>query len=124
MKLKNSEILGFNNIYNEAFVNESRYFPANVTFYLYKNLHELSNSLESIDESRNNIIKHFGKINEETGEVSVEPDKIEKVNKELALLLDLEQEVNLFKIPLSWLSDIEFTPKQMQLLWCMIDETL
>lgn len=119
--MTNAEIYGLSKALNSAFNMEEKYLPARVNFFISKNKNIISQLAEVIEESRADIIKHYGVSNED-GTVQVPGDKIELANGELVDLLNISQEVEISMVSLSVLDGLEFTPKQMQALLFMIEE--
>ena len=118
--LTNEEIyqiaLGLNN----NFSNNETYFPALVSFAIQKNKALLLSLAEEVDSGRNNIIKHYGK-EQENGSYLILEENIELANKELNDLLKISQEVKLFVFDIEALNDIKLTNQEMQALLFMID---
>lgn len=119
--MSNAEIYNLAKILNTAFNMEERYLPARINFFIIKNKNTIMRLAEIIEESRIEIIKHYG-IVDEAGMIQVPKDKIETVNNELTELLKVSQEIEISTITLSMLDDLEFTPAQMQALLFMIEE--
>lgn len=120
--MTNAEIYGLSKALNTAFNMEEKYLPARINFFITKNKNILAQLSESIEESRLDIIKHYGMINEKDNSVIVPDDKVIIANNELEDLLNIQQEVDIAILSLSSLDDLEFTPKQMQALLFMIEE--
>ena len=119
--MTNAEIYGISKALNSAFNTEERYLPAKVNFFIQKNRSIFARLVEIIEETRNSIIVHYGKLNLD-GSYSVEDAKLAEANKELADLLNVSQEVNIAMIKLSDLDGLDFTPGQMQAILFMIKE--
>lgn len=122
MKLTNAQIFEMATNLVAAFQNETRYLPAKLNFYIQKNRNILSARAEEINASRTAIISHYGDIDMNTGNYTIPDDKKSIVNSELSDLAKLTQEINLERIPLSYLDNLEFTSKQMQALMFMIED--
>lgn len=119
--MTNAEIYGISEALNSAFNTEERYLPARVNFFIQKNRSVLARQVEIIEETRNSIIIHYGQ-SQSDGSYFVGEAKIAEANKELADLLNVNQEVNISMIKLSDLDGLDFTPSQMQALLFMIEE--
>lgn len=119
--MSNAEIYNLAKILNTAFNMEERYLPARINFFIIKNKNTIMRLAEIIEESRIEIIKHYG-IVDEAGMIQVPKDKMGVVNNELTELLKVSQEIEISTITLSMLDDLEFTPIQMQALLFMIEE--
>ena len=122
MILKNSEIVGFAQRFDKAFENETQYFPAKVNFYIHKNIKTLLGLLETIENTRKDILKRYGIHNKDTDEITFTEESKDLANQELLILFNLEQEVPISMIKLSDLEGLHFTPDQMQVLLFMIEE--
>ena len=122
LKMTNAEIFGFWNIFKETFENDTQYLPARVSFYFYKNLSNLNNALEIIERARRNILLTYGNFDSANNTYHFDEDKKNIANQELQELLQIEQEVEIILMPLSWFDNLNFTSKQMQILGIMIEE--
>lgn len=120
--MTNAEIYGLTYALASAFNNEERYLPAKVNFFIQKNRSTLAQVVDTIEETRKKIIIHHGTPDQDGESYNIDPSNIEKVNKELADLLNISHEVNISKIKLSDLDGLDFTPGQMQALLFMIEE--
>jgi hypothetical protein len=107
--MSNAEIYNLAKILNTAFNMEERYLPARINFFIIKNKNTIMRLAEIIEESRIEIVKHYGII-DEAGMIQVPKDKIGTVNNELTELLKVSQEIEISTITLSMLDDLEFTP--------------
>ena len=122
LKMTNAEIFGFWNIFKETFENDTQYLPARVSFYFYKNLSNLNNALEIIEQARRNILLTYGNFDSANNTYHFDEDKKNIANQELQELLQIEQEVEIILMALSWFDNLNFTSKQMQILGIMIEE--
>lgn len=107
--MSNAEIYNLAKILNTAFNMEERYLPARINFFIIKNKNTIMRLAEIIEESRIEIIKHYG-IVDEAGMIQVPKDKMGAVNNELTELLKVPQEIEISTITLSMLDNLEFTP--------------
>jgi hypothetical protein len=81
----------------------------------------LETLFSEIEVSRVEIIKNYG-IMSETGDVTIPPEKLENASKEMADLLNLEQDVNIYTVSIdSFPEDLSLTTAQMNALMFMID---
>lgn len=119
--MTNAEIYGLFNALNEAFNNEDRYLPAKINFTIQYNRSILSQISEAIEKTRFDIIQKYG-IENDDGTFDFSKENLKNANKELADLLNIQNEVSISTIKLSNLTTLEFTPKQMQALLFMIEE--
>lgn len=110
MEMLNNDIYGAALKLDEAFSNNDLILPAKLNYYLTKNKNLIFALALEIERVRQDTINN-DKYSEE--------DKSQQL-KELSLL---SQDVDIKKIPLSWLTDdIKFSNKQMEAIMFMIDE--
>ena len=122
MKLTNNEIYGYAIALNEAFTDNTQRLPMKVNFYLQKNKKTLMDLGQDIESSRMEIISTYGEISEDGAQYNIPQEKIELAQKELEDLLNLEQEVQIYKINIDNLpDDIILTTGQMEAMMFMID---
>ena len=122
MKLTNKQIYDYAIALMEAFKDSTQKLPIKINFYLQKNKKMLLDLGQDIEASRMEIIREYGVLDEETNQYIIPSEKIEAANKELADLLELEQEVNLYIINIDNLSDdYSLTTGQMEAIMFMID---
>lgn len=122
MKMTNMEIYNAARRIVDAFEDSKQYLPVKVNFFIQKNKAKLSSLAEDIEKSRVEIIKNYGKIDEETGQYTVAPEDIEAANKELEDLFALEQDVQIYKVSIDdFKDDLSLTTGQMEALMFMID---
>lgn len=121
MKLKNSNIIQHYEKLNQAFNDNTKYFPAKLVFAIRKNINILKTASDEINSTRDNIIIHYGTPSED-GTYFIPPEQRATAQKELDELLDMEQEISLFKLNLLAIEDIEFTSNQMEALIFMIND--
>ena len=122
MKLTNYEIYTYAQQLNSAFTNKNLYLPARVNFFLQKNIQLLLTLAQEIEENRLNIIRHYGIVNSDTGNIEIPADKIQIANNEIQELLMLEQDINITKINIDKFGDIELSLEQMNAIMFMIEE--
>lgn len=97
--------------------------PVKVNFFLQKNMNELINLAQEIEESRIEIIKKYGVQEEDNpDQFTVPAEKQEEATKELEDLFALEQEVSINMLKLDWFDDINLTGQQVASLAYMIDD--
>jgi hypothetical protein len=105
----------------EAFKEEMS-LPVKVNFYLQKNMNAIVEMAREIDKTRIEIIQKYGKPEGNTGNYSFEDEDMEKANKELSDLFELEQEVKINQIELDWFGSLELSSVQMAAIMFMIKE--
>lgn len=122
MKITNNEIYTLASRLNEMFQDANQRLPIKLNFFLQKNKKTLLTLAQEIEESRAEILRNYGTVNEENGNVHIEDDKIAAANKEIIDLLSLEQEVDIRTVKFEDLPEgISFTTGQMEALMFMID---
>lgn len=120
--LTNNEIYNYGNALIEHFSNNDIKLPIKISFYLQKNKVELITLAEEIERQRISILEEYGTLNTETNQFNVPKDKIPEVSKKINDLLDLTQEVKIYKVNLEDFGDIELTSNQTSALLFMINE--
>lgn len=118
--LTNREIFTIGNAFEGAFQNDERYLPAKINFKIEKNRKNILDKMNEIEESRIKTIRKFGE--EKDGQIQIPNEKVEKVNKEIAELFDIEQEMNIFMISFEDIENLEFTSAEMSALLFMIED--
>lgn len=122
MKMTNLEIYTIAKAISETFTDGTQYLPIKVNFFIQKNKSTLINLAQDIDNARMEIVKNYGKLNEEGTQFIVPDEKMEIANSELVDLFSIEQEVDIRKIDIDSLpDDINLTTAQMEALMFMID---
>ena len=123
MKLTNNEIYGYAVALDKAFTDNTQKLPMKINFYLQKNKKTLMTLGQDIEESRLEIVRTYGELSNDGSNYSIPKDNLGIAQKELEDLLSLEQEVEIYKINLSNLSDdINLTVGQMEAMMFMIEE--
>ena len=118
--LTNREIFTIGNAFEGAFQNDERYLPAEINFKIEKNKKNILDKMNEIEESRIKTIREFGE--EKDGQIQIPNEKVEEVNKEIAELFDIEQEMNIFMISFEDIENLEFTSAEMSALLFMIED--
>jgi hypothetical protein len=118
--LTNREIFTIGNAFEGAFQNDERYLPAKINFKIEKNKKNILDKMNEIEESRIKTIREFGE--EKDGQIQIPNEKVEEVNKEIAELFDIEQEMNIFMISFEDIENLEFTSAEMSALLFMIED--
>lgn len=122
MKITNNEIYTLASRLNEMFQDANQRLPIKLNFFLQKNKKTLLTLAQEIEESRAEILRNYGTVDEETRNVHIADDKIATANKEIIDLLSLEQEVDVRTVKFEDLpEDISLTTGQMEALMFMID---
>lgn len=122
MTMTNFEIYNIAKAMADAFQDGTQYLPVKVNFFIQKNKAALMTLAQDIDNSRIEIVKNYGTMDEESNQFIVPEDKIEAANAELMDLFNIEQEVDIRKVSIdSFPEDINLTTAQMEALMFMID---
>lgn len=95
--------------------------PVTTGFAIVRNIKALAPEYESIMEMRNSIIRSYGE-DLGNGQISVPDDKLAAANAELNKVLDTEVEVNLTKLKLSQLENLELSIEDIEKLYPIIEE--
>lgn len=122
MKLTNSQIYYSAEAINYAFAEFNEYIPAKVNFALQKNTSLLAAAAKEIEQSRLEVAKHYGSLNEEGDRYEIAPENLAVAEQELADLFNIEQELNIRTFSIDALGDLHLTPAQMAAIMFMIDE--
>ena len=119
----NEEIYNIGNQLSEVFGEEDNkhFFSAKINFLIQKNKKVLLNAAVDIEKVRLSILNKYGS-QQEDGQLFIPPEKIQDANKELIDLLQIKQELNIYKIDFEDLEGIEFTAAQMKALMFMIND--
>ncbi len=122
MKFTNQEIYDYAVGLTEAFSDSTQKLPIKINFYLQKNKKILRELSADIEMAREDIIRTYGVLNEETGFYQIPKENLEQAQKEVSELLALEQEVDICYIDLSVLDDdYVLSTGQMEALMFMIN---
>ena len=104
-----------------SFNDNERYLPAAVNYSIQKNKATLLSIAQEIETIRTDIIKHYATIDAE-GNYQVPTELIDTVNKELADVLNLEQELKIYIFKIEEIADVQLTSAQMSSIMFMIEE--
>lgn len=121
MKLNNQEIYQIASQLEEL-SDMKIYIPAKANFFIQKNINVIKSAATEIEKTRLNIAQQYGVLDEEKNGYYIPPEHIETANKEVLDLFAIEQELDIKKISIEDLGNVEFTPAQMQSLMFMIEE--
>lgn len=122
MTLTNNQIYNYLNDLTENFSNNSLQLPIKANFYLQKNIKELLDLAQEVEKERIAIGKKYGTFDEEQSNYRIDPDKLQDAQKDMNELLEIPQEVKIYKLKLEDFGEINLTSKQMQALLFMIEE--
>lgn len=122
MKLTNNEIYIYAQNLMMAFDDKEQKLPIKISFYLQKNKNTLLQLAQDIEQSRLDIAKTYGELDEESSQYIIPPEKMEEASKELNDLFNLEQDVQIYTINIdSFGDDLTITTAQMEAIMFMID---
>lgn len=119
--MKNKEVYNLSNNFHNAFDKDDKYRPAKVMYIIYKNIKKLDEIVNDLEQFRLNVINNYADIHSDDT-YSIEPEKCTLANKELEDLLEMDQQIDIIKLSLQDIEDLEFTPQQMEALMFMIEE--
>ena len=122
MKLTNNEIYMYAQNLIIAFEDKNQKLPIKISFYLQKNKNTLLQLAQDIEQSRLEIARSYGELDEETSQYIIPSEKMEEASKELNDLFNLEQDVQIYTINIdSFGDDLTITTAQMEAIMFMID---
>lgn len=122
MKLTNEQIYNYSNFYTQEFADFKSYIPAKVNFAIQKNMQVLAAAAQGIEETRMEVAKHYGVMNEDGQSYQIPEDARPQAQQELNDLFSIEQELEIKTFSIDALGDVEFTPAQMQAIMFMIED--
>ena len=104
-----------------AFSEEKTYFPVKFNYYFIKNIKKLESLIEEIEAARTDIISHYALVQGDKYQFKSQED-LDKANKEINELFALEQELEIAKVDLSVIEEINLNMEQMEAIMFMIKE--
>lgn len=104
-----------------AFKGETYYLSAKINFYLQKNLKLFVDLGEEIENERKKIFLNYGEPRED-GQISIPFNKISTANEELEELLNIQQDIAYYILPLSAFDNFTLSNYQMQAILFMIED--
>ena len=113
MKLTNEQIYNLTNSYTQEFADFKSYIPAKVNFAIQKNMQALAAAAQGVEETRMEVAKHYGVMNDDGTSYSIPQDAQPQVQQELSDLFSIEQELEIKTFKIDDLGSVEFTPAQM-----------
>ncbi len=123
MQLTNKEIYNHALALSEAFKDNSQRLPMKINFYLQKNKNQILSLGQDIENSRMDIIQHYGSLSEDGTQYILSKEQVEEADKEINDLLSLTQDVNIYMIKIDSLTDdVSLTTAQMEAMLFMIEE--
>lgn len=122
MKFTNNKIYQIASDITNNLKEINAYIPAKANFFLQKNINTIINAAQEIENSRLEIVKHYGILNEETQQYTILDEKMSDAIAELEELFNIEQELEIKTFSIEALGTAEFTSAQMQAIMFMISE--
>lgn len=123
MLLTNNQIYNYAVKLGEVFEMESQRLPVKINFYFQKNKNLLFELAKDVEKARLEIIQKYGVYEEENDSYIIAPENSQIVQQELLELLNLTQEVQIYKVQIDdFPSDLSLTSNQMEILMFMIEE--
>lgn len=121
--MKNKEIYNLGVLLVKIFQQENQEekikLPIKINFYFQKNKNKIIELAQEIEKMRMEIIDDVPKVRPD----QISNEYVEQVNNQLQELLDLEQDVQIYKVKLSdFPDDLNLTLAQMDALMFMIEE--
>lgn len=122
MKMTNEKIYTIAQQLDKELAGLTVYIPAKANFLMQKNINTIMEAAKEIDNTKINIAKNYGTLNEESRQYIIPNEKIEEANKELTDLFSIEQDLSISTVKIDDFGNAEFTPQQMAALIFMIKE--
>lgn len=122
MKLTNNEIYTMANMIQPIAHSTTIHLPIKANFFLQKNAKMFAAAAKEIEEARVEIGKRYGEYDVNTSMYNIPNEKMADASKALEELFNIEQDLDVKKIKVEDLGDVNFTPAQMQVLMFMIDD--
>lgn len=119
--MTNGEIYSYAVGMTNNFNDNEEYMPAAIAFSIQKNKTSLMSIAEEVEKSRMSIIQHYS-ISQEGDNYTIDPQMVDKANKELADLLGIVQDIKIYTFTIKDLEEIKLTSAQMQSIMFMIEE--
>lgn len=96
---------------------------AHAAFRLKKIARDIALHVEMYEDTRLELCKKYGTLDEETQNYKIEPDSIERFTKEFHELLATEVEIDFEPLNVFALGDAKMSPSQLQVLdWLFTDK--
>lgn len=122
MMMTNMQIYDIANALGEHFQDKELKMPIKINFYLQKNKNTLMALAQEVEQTRVEIIRKYGNLDESSNQFIVPPESIAAATAELKEFFDLEQDVTIYKVNIEAFNDLELTTGQMEALLFMIEE--
>lgn len=120
--MRNIEIMSYYYKLEKQYVN-MKSLPARVSFAIVRNLNIFRVIVHDIEQVKYEILKRYGDLDRKTfDKFKIREENIEIANKELEELGNTDTKVDIMKIKLSDIQDLQFTPDEIETLMFMIEE--
>lgn len=96
--------------------------PIRVNYAIQYNLTVLTELYLDIEKARNAVGQKYGEFLEEENSYKIKKENLEKAQRELDLLLEIQHGVNIITIKIKDLEETKLTSQQMAALIFMIEE--
>lgn len=124
-KLTNKEILDKVGMLGEL---SNRKLPVKVSYAIAKNINKVDRELKDYNKEREKILKECclkdeeGDLKIEDGNYSIDPEKMDKWNKDMKDLQDIKVEIDAHTFKLEELNGHEMAPNELMCIDFMIEE--
>lgn len=122
MKISNKNIYDYALILKQKYSDCNIKMPVKIGFFLQKNISTITELAKEVEIAKMKIGSEYGSPNEDNTGFQIPIENLEKANKELQDLIDIEQEVNLHMFKLDDFENIELTYDQLEAIMFMIEE--
>lgn len=126
IKVSLNDILNSNNIFREI---SNKTLPVKTAFRIARIIRELDKENATFDEARRKIINKYADYDEngnikqtDEGNIIIKQECIDACNNEIIELLNTIVEINVEKLHIDDLGDLELTPAQSLSLDAFVDE--
>ena len=104
------------------FSNFNLKMPVRISFYIQKNIQQILQAAQDIEDARIGIGEKLGVINAQGDGYDIPLEKTAEANQELNDLFSLEQELNIHQFKIEEFDGIELTYQEMSAIMFMIEE--
>ncbi|WP_024613660.1 hypothetical protein [Clostridium sp. Ade.TY] len=124
-KLTNKEIIEKVGMLGEI---SNRKLPVKVSYAIGKNISKIESELKHYNKGREKILDECclkdedGNLKIEDGNYSIDPEKMDKWNKDMKDLQDIEVEIDVHKFKLDLLNGYDMSPSEMMSIDFMLEE--
>ena len=127
VKLSNKKILDDVNVLSSL---NGKQLPVKVSFAISKNIGKIESVLKVYNREREKLLEKYSKKDDEgksiieNGNITIQENKVEEWNKDIADLLAIENEVDIHKFSINEFNgkDYEISPGELRAIDYMIEE--